>query len=221
MSSEEDWMGVGEDWLEGAEAATSTELVDAASSAPIELEPLSLPAIHVERNAMIAQAWSELTPQQRAYLEETEKNRFSYTATRRAILKFGKHAYCPSDEQVRRWRKTPAFRLVFNVLKAALANEVLAKDDIVVNAAAIRELAMTPKPILYQGSPTGFTEVQGDVALRANEQLAKLGGHLKQDEVASGQQGPALVVQILQGEGKVIDVTPRGTVIDLPAPYGA
>lgn len=214
QTAEDDWMGVGEDWLEGADVATSTESADAA---PIEVEAAALPVVHVERNAVIAEAWARLTPLQRRFLEVAEKNRFNIEATRRARGSWVQMA-CPARETVSRWKRDPAFKLIFNVLRSAAAHEALNKDDIVVNAAAIRDLALKPKPILYQGAPTGIVEVQGDVALRANEQLAKLGGHLKQEEMTQGQQGPALLVQIIQGEGRVIDVTPRGTVIDLPPP---
>lgn len=214
---EQDWMGVGEDWLEGAVTATSTESAD---TAPIEVSTLTLPAVPDERNALISQAWGELTDLQRFYLEVAEHNRFVYAATARSKEWTGL-VPCPARFSVRRWMKQPAFKLMMNVMKASAANEALSKDDIIVHAAAIREKALTPKPILYQGDPTGFTEIQGDVALRANEQLAKLGGHLKQEDVAQGQQGPALLVQIIQKEGQVVDVTPRGVTIDLPGPHGA
>lgn len=205
------------DWLEGAQVATSTE---SAGTAPIEVATPTLPAVADERNALIWQAWREISELQRRYLEIAEHNRFSYAATAKSS-EWTALVPCPARFTVLRWRKQPAFKLILNVMKAAAANEALSKDDLVVHAAAIRERALTPKPILYQGSPTGFTEFQGDVALRANEQLAKLGGHMKQEDVTQGQQGPALLVQIIQGEGKVVDVTPRGVTIDLPAPDGA
>ena len=49
-------------------------------------------------------------------------------------------------------------------------------------AEEIADSALEPTPILYQGRATGFYENQKDTALRANEQLAKLGGHLKDAE---------------------------------------
>lgn len=211
-------MGVGEDWLTGAAEATETE---STGTAPVETEASTLPTIHAERNAMITQAWNELTPTQRRYLELLERHEFNDMATRKSRYGWGKGLSCPVPQTVTQWKRQPAFKLVLQVLKSAAAREVLHKDDIVVNAAAIRKMALTPKPILYQGSPTGYTEIQGDVALRANEQLAKLGGHLKQEDVMQGQQGPALLVQIIQKEGQVVDVTPRGVTIDLPGPHGS
>lgn len=212
---EQDWMGVGEDWLEGAVTATSTESAD---TAPIEVSTPTLPPVPDERNALISQAWREISELQRRYLEIAEHNRFSYAATAKSS-EWGHPDLCPARFTVLRWRKQPAFKLILNVMKAAAANEALSKDDLVVHAAAIREKALTPKPILYQGSPTGFTEFQGDVALRANEQLAKLGGHMKQEETMTGQVGPALIVQVLTRAGEVISAAPKGVVVDLPPPY--
>jgi hypothetical protein len=206
-----------EDWLAGADSGAASE----ESDAPIEVDAPPVPAVQSERNALIAQAWSELTKSQRIWLDWAQRNHFSYAATERAMNRVQNLALVPPNRHtISRWRRQPAYKFIEGLMRSGAANEALSKNNVVLTAAQVRDAALTPKPILYQGEDTGFREIQGDIALRANEQLAKIGGHLKQDEAPSGAQGPALLVQIIQGEGKVVDVTPRGTVIDLPPPYG-
>lgn len=174
------------------------------------------PATISDRNHLIERAWNGLSPMQRMYLEEYERQGCNHNATMRAL---GDRA--PNPATVTSWKRLQDFAFVLKVRRTAQAAELLDKNGIVTAAGAIREAALEPKPILYQGVPTGYTEHQPDVALRANEQLAKLGGHLKQEDGGQMGQGPALIIQVVQRDGAIVDVTPKGVTIDLPGPSGA
>lgn len=214
-----DWMGeqAEGDWLAGTDVVPSA---GEESDAPVEVDAPPVPAVQSERNALIAQAWSELTKAQQVWFRWAQKHHFNHSATARAMARVQNIALeAPTRQTISRWRRQAAFKFIEGILKAADANEALSKNNVVLTAAQVLEAALTPKPILFKGEDTGFREIQGDIALRANEQLAKIGGHMKQEDAVIGAQGPALLVQIIQGEGKVVDVAPRGTVIDLPPPY--
>lgn len=194
--------------------------VVAEPPAPIEAadEPreMNLPVVPTEtdeRNMLISQAWAELDEKQKVFIREAEARNFNITATVREMSPYG-----PSRMLVSRWKHQPAFALIWKLRLHAHTVEALAKDGIVASAAHIRDQALKPKPILFQGSPTGFEEHNLGEALRANEQLARLGGHMKNEETVIVNQGPGLVIQVMQKDGQVIDVTPRGVVIDLPHP---
>lgn len=184
--------------------------------APIEVQPEQPPAVMSERNAIIDRVWRALTKWQRAYLDALEENDFNSAATLRSL---GDDA--PGRATVSRWKREPDFSFILKVRKTTRAAELLEKNSLVLEAGHIREAALKPKPILHQGVPTGHYENKPDIALRANEQLAKLGGHLKGDDGPTQAQGPALLIQVVQAGGQIVDITPRGVTIDLPAPNGA
>jgi hypothetical protein len=168
-----------------------------------------------DRNKLIESIWQRLTPKQQRYLDAFEKQSFNNRAALRAL---GEDA--PDPATVSKWKRQEDFMFIMKVRKTAQAMDALDKNNLVLETVHIRERALEPTPILYQGAPTGFHEYQPDTALRANEQLAKLGGHLKQDDGPAQQQGPALVIQVIQREGGMIDVSPKGVTIELPAPSG-
>lgn len=182
---------------------------------PREVVLENSPAPVEERNKVIASMWARLTKKQQLYLQKLEENGFNQRATLRAMA-----PYNPSATTVVKWKREADFAFILNTRKVARAAEVLEKNSIALAAADIREQALEPKPILYQGAPTGYEENQPEVALRANEQLARLGGHMKNDDGPVTGQGPAFVIQVVQRDGGVVDVTPRGVTIDLPAPGG-
>lgn len=166
-----------------------------------------------DRNKLIERVWVGLTNKQRVYLDELEKQSFNNRATLRSL---GTEA--PDPATVSKWKRQEDFMFIMRVRKTAQAMDALDKNNLVLETVHIRDKALEPSPILYQGAPTGFFEYEPDTALRANEQLAKLGGHLKQDDGPAHQQGPALIIQVVQRDGGLIDVTPKGVTIDLPAP---
>lgn len=187
-----------------------------AEVAPVDPElDHAPPALH-ERNPIIEAVWRGLTKWQRSFIDALEECKWNNAAARR---KLGDDA--PGMTTLTRWRRQKDFAFIIQVRKSQAAAELLEKSDIIVHAGAIREAALEPKPVLYQGAPTGYTENQPEVALRANEQLAKLGGHLKQEDGGQMGQGPALIIQVVQRDGAVVDVTPRGVTIDLPGPGGS
>ena len=195
--------------LEGPAVADVPEQHDA----PVEA---ALPAVPTEaqaRNDLITQAWRELTEKQREFIREAEAHKFGIPATLRAMEPFG-----PKRNTIYRWLRTPAFALVWKCRLAAQTIELLDKSGVVAAAGHIRDQALKPKPVLFQGAATGFAEQNLGEALRANEQLARLGGHMKNEETVILNQGPGLVIQVVQKDGQVIDVAPRGVVVDLPPP---
>jgi hypothetical protein len=187
----------------------------------VELNPPSevvtdvAPPAAEDRNRLIESIWQGLTSKQRRYLDELEKQNFNNRATLRKLGEVG-----PCTSTVSNWKRQKDFAFILKVRKTAQAMDALDKNNLVLHAAHIRDEALEPKPILHQGAPTGYTENEPDTALRANEQLARLGGHLKQDDGPAHQQGPAFLIQVVQRDGGVIDVTPRNVTIDLPAPGG-
>lgn len=182
--------------------------------APVEVVPAKVPAVLEERNKMIESVWNGLTWKQQLYLNTLETCDFNQAATLREM---GHDA--PVSHTISNWMKSPDFQFILLARKTMKATEALSKDDLVMNAAHIREKAMVPQDIVNKDGIIVGTEQKFDVALRANEQLAKIAGVMKGDGDAGGRErGPALVIQIVERDGGLTDVTPRGVTVDLPMP---
>lgn len=118
------------------------------------------------------------------------------------------------------WMLQPDYATIVRLWRGAASDKALDKDRLLARQDDIVETLLTPKPVLYQGEPTGFEEVEAAGAARANETLMKAAGLLKDKEleVNVGLVGPSLVIQVVQPGGGVVDVTPRSVPIALPEP---
>lgn len=129
-------------------------------------------------------------------------------------------AYATAKRTVTVWAGNKKFERVRVVLREASVDEILSKSHLVTRQDDIVETLLTPKPILYQGQHTGFEEVDGSAAARANETLLKVGGHLKDKEVDLnvGIIGPEFNIQVVQRDGAVHHLAPVGIPVALPEP---
>lgn len=108
----------------------------------------------------------KLTPEQRLYkrfLVETE----TVGAANRRMKDAG---FQRDRATLYRWRTTPTFAEALQLeqdymLKCAGIDKARLLND----AQKIKEIALTPKPILYKGAPTGFSDVELGSAMRAVE----------------------------------------------------
>jgi hypothetical protein len=141
---------------------------------------LALPDAVVRRNELLGETWIKLTERQRAYLLALRDSHFSERGACKALM--GTPFEVARTVVRRRWVQDEKYQLCYKLLLSDDAQRAMDKDRLVMRAAEVAEDAMEPKPILYHGVPTGFYEYQGDVALRANEQLMKVAGHLKSAE---------------------------------------
>ena len=111
----------------------------------------------------------------------------------------------------RHWNDDPEFAFCCKVLRQASYDTVIDKQRLVLRAHEIAEAAMTPKPILYQGAPTGYYEIQSTAALAANEQIMKATGLLKNAESVRVR------VRIVNLAGPEDDKVIDGTAVELEA----
>lgn len=177
-----------------------------------------MPATFAERLALVEGCWSRLTLSQRTFLSAMRENRMNARAANRQL--FGKDW---TASQHTAWMHTDDYATVVKIWRAHAAGEALDKDRLLARQDDIVETLMTPKPILHQGVPTGFEEVEAGAASRANETLMKAAGLLKDKDTDAGIGiiGPTLIVQIVQADGKVVDVTPHTVNAELPEPVDA
>lgn len=169
------------------------------------------------RRAQFVLAWDSLSDSQRVFLNTWRECRFNTNRTLR-VLAGTQHGY--SKTSVQRWVDSPQYALCKETLRGASISEILSRDYLAARHEDIAETALTPTPILHQGVATGHFEADLGVAAKANETLMKLGGHLKDREVDLniGIIGPSLVIQVVQKDGGVKDITPRGVMVELPEP---
>lgn len=146
----------------------------------LALDTPTLPDSPAKTQQLFTKAWSKLTEHQKVWLYAYRDANYS---ARLAGERLAGTPYATPHYQVGRWWGADGdFKFCKDVLQHVGYDMVIAKQRLVMRADEIAERAMIPKPILYQGAPTGFYEMEADVALRANEQVAKLAGHLKQGE---------------------------------------
>lgn len=184
---------------------------------PIGPEATTLAVTALEKRAQFVMAWESLTEKQRVFLNTWRESRFN---ANRAMRILDKTPLSVSKTSITNWSAEPAFELVRTTLREASIEEILSRANLVARQDDIVETAMTPKPILHQGQHTGFEEVEVGIAARANETLLRVGGHLKDKdlEVNVGIIGPSFAIQVVQQDGKIIDVTPQRVPIELPEP---
>jgi hypothetical protein len=185
------------------------------ASLPAVVEPVTLPVPYAERVSLAADCWARLNDRQRKFLAALREYRFNVSKTAREI---GIHRSQHID-----WMHVRDYATVVRVWRSFAGEEAIDRDRLLARQDDIVETLLTPQPILHQGAPTGFHEVQGSAAARANETLMKAAGMLKDKdvEVNVGIVGPALQIQVMQPNGEVKDVTPRGVPVELPEPVDA
>lgn len=196
MPSNDDWLDTGE----------------AKAGLPVVVE---VPPVYADRVALVEACWGRLSLPQKTFLTALRENRFNARAANRAV-----NGANYTNTSHTKWMQSSDYATVARVWRATAADGALNKDRLLVRQDDIVETLMTPKPILHQGAPTGFEEVEAGAASRANEVLMKAAGMLKDKEidVNVGLVGPTLVIQVVKPEGGVIDITPRGVSLALPEP---
>lgn len=164
---------------------------------PLVPAVVDLPVAGPVRAVMVKDAWGRLTNKQRLFLTTLRQNGFNAKAAGRALEIVGG----PVRESHVRWMHDADYVMVFRAWRAWAAGEVRDPDGLVLRHDGIVEEALTPKPILHQGAPTGFEEVELGVAARANETLMKSVGLLKDKEieinVGIAVGPPTLNIQVL------------------------
>lgn len=173
----------------------------------------------IAERTSLAVGLRECTERQKLYLRALVQYEFNSALAIKAMRATGDRL---DRSTVERWLRTnEVFIRTYHAIKADARAQVVDKDKLIMNAEAIRVLALKPKPILFKGQDTGFKEQNLDTALRANELLMKTQKMLGNDqETQTTGTGPALIIQIVQGENKVVDVS-SGVTIDLPSPEDA
>ena len=170
--------------------------------------PVALAEDPIARIRAFDSAWEQLSPDQREFLTVWKKARFNKS---RALRNMGDNAPNMSTEW--RWHKNEHYAFVFKVLKIDAVGDILEKERLVLRQDDCAEQLLEPKPILYQGAPTGFYETEAAAAAKVNETLLRVGGHLRDEQASAPTAGPALIVQVTNKiGGEVISRTVVGVV---------
>jgi hypothetical protein len=165
-----------------------------------------------ERIRAFESAWEKLSDAQKVWLTAFRQTNFH---KRKALGLLGDRA--PDQSTIFRWRSNEHFAFLEKALKADLVKDVLERDRLVIRTDNIVEDALERKPILYMGQPTGFFENDPGTALKGNEQLLKLGGHLKEDVQQGGFTLPQLVIAVTAKTGEVTQQIQVGVIPPQPA----
>ena len=172
------------------------------------------PSDPMERVRAFEKAWAELSDPQKKYLAALKDNSFRQGKAIEAIGKTRTY-----NSTVYRWRSNEHFAFIEKAMKADVVKDILERERLVIRHDNIVEDLLEPKPILYQGAPTGFYENQAGQAAKVNETLLRVGGHLKEEDQVAQRGGPALVIQLTDRiGGEVIREVKVGVVPELPAP---
>ncbi len=188
------------------------DIDDEAPALPVVA--VDAPSDPMERVRAFEKAWAELSAQQKIYLGALKDCNFRQGKAIEAIGKTKTYA-----STVYRWRANEHYAFIEKAMKADLVKDVLERERLVIRHDNIVEDLLEPKPILYQGAPTGFYENQAGQAAKVNETLLRVGGHLKEEDQVAQRGGPALIIQLTDRiGGEVIREVTVGVVPELPAP---
>ena len=172
------------------------------------------PSDPMERVRAFEKAWAEISLQQKQYLGALKDCNFRQGKAIEAIGKTRTYA-----STVFRWRANEHYAFLEKAMKADLVKDILERERLVIRQDNIVEDLLEPKPILYQGAPTGFYENQPAAAAKVNETLLRVGGHMKEDDQVAQRGGPALVIQLTDRVGgEVVREVKVGVIPELPAP---
>lgn len=172
------------------------------------------PSDPMDRVKAFEKAWKKISLDQKKYLGALKDCNFRQG---KAIEAIGKTRTYHST--VFRWRANEHYAFLEKAMKADLVKDILERERLVIRQDNIVEDLLEPKPILYQGAPTGFYENQPAAAAKVNETLLRVGGHMKEDDQVAQRGGPALVIQLTDRVGgEVIREVKVGVIPELPAP---
>jgi hypothetical protein len=159
-------MGVSEfDWLSDEEVGFHPAIEKGRT--------LALPVKRLRRPTELIKADKALSVQQRMF-RDCILNTRSY---KEAIDLFDKSYSTVDRTTAWRWRKLPKFVKALELGYQYMAECAgVTREKFLVQLEQIRDTAMTPRPILYRGEPTGFEEYDPASALKALDQQAKLAG---------------------------------------------
>ena len=176
---------------------------------------VTVPVDFASRVAMVEDCWSRLPLNRRTFLTAMRQNRFNINKSSRKL------GISKANHQ--KWKEDPDYATVLQIWRGTAASEALDRDRLLVRQDDIVETLLTPKPVLYQGSDTGFKEVDGSAAARANETLMKAAGLLKDKEVEInvGLVGPSLNIQVVQADNSVREISNDGVAVQLAEPLEA
>lgn len=191
--------------LEAAEnerhVANQKLVEDAKSTAvvPVVKADIELPVDSKKQSELLMDCWSRLSPQQQLYLKLLKQNGWNVRKTVRCME--GTPDAVSRTTVNFRWPEDDDFAFVLKVMTHTAVGDVVKKERLLLRADEIAEEALEPKPILHKGLPTGFYENQPDTALRANEQLMKATGLLR-----DAQQSTRVTVRLVNLAGPEHDV---------------
>lgn len=206
-----DWLEQADDWLDEPEAryvgvieaaenerrvSAEAAVNDARSTAvvPVVKADVELPVDAVKQSALLMECWVRLSQQQQVFLKLLKQNGFNVRKTVR-VMEGTADAVSRTTVNMR-WLQEDDFAFVLKVMTTTAVGDVVKKERLLLRADEIAEEALEPKPILHKGLPTGFYENQPDTALRANEQLMKATGLLRE-----GQQSTRVTVRLVNLAG--------------------
>ena len=173
------------DWLElpDPDEAVLDALLDEGSLPQVgAMPPAELPAA---QGAVVA-ALRRLSWRQRLYLRAFLEGGATKRGAKRVMRDWGKAQHIPSDRTLATWPHVHAYAEALTLLKRHFsANAGLDRDSVIIKTGQVLEDAMTPKPILHQGVPTGFYEYEGNVAMRALEFAGKVNRMIGGDDAST------------------------------------
>lgn len=190
-----DWLEstAGGDWLSDEELAATAQRIENAEKVaaqkavddvraqavvPVVRSEAELPVDAKKRSELLMECWGRLTDQKKMFLSMLRENHFNIRKTVRALETTNQSV---SRTTVRRWvEEDEDYAFVLNVMTAVEVGDVVKKERLLLRADEIADEALAPKPILFRGVPTGYHENHPDTALRANEQLMKATGLLRE-----------------------------------------
>jgi hypothetical protein len=208
----DDWLNVEEadDWL--ADPIRPVAAPEYVLPAPAEQtnkacgvvrRTLALPDDIIERQTKYDACWTRLNASQKTFLNIWRDARFNANKVYRALEHTSNKI---TKDMVNRWLDEDDFLYVRETMMAGAATDVLNPNKLLLRHDDIAETLLTPKPILHQGVHTGHFEVEAGAAAKVNETLMRAAGMLKDQEKVNVNVGPALMIQVVQRDGNVIDV---------------
>lgn len=165
--------------------------------------PVTLPDDYKSRLALVESCWVRLTEKQKIFLQAWRDCRYNALAACRQL------GLGPNTKPMTSYSRNPDFAMVVRVWRANAAADALDRDRLLARQDDIVETLLTPKPILHQGVPTGFEEVEAGAAARANETLMQATGLLKSKDEVNVNVGvySPVQVEVEKPAANVIDAT--------------
>lgn len=162
---------------------------------------VTLPDGFAARLALVEASWARLSDKQKIFLNAWRECRYNAHATARHL------AGVVSRTSHVAWMRELDYATVVRIWRANAAANALDRDRLLARQDDIVETLLTPKPILQQGLPTGFYEIEAGAAGRANEALLDRVMPKSPDvQVNVGVAFAPTPVEFEKTDGAVIDV---------------